>query len=258
MKKKWKRAAICAAIAIGSVILTIALGDIRFFKLLNLKAQDAHFIFRGTMPVKDIFLIGVDNKTLETFPELTPFWHHYYADAMRGAALGGAKVFVLDETFGVPVDKYVPDADSYIAQAFLEVAPTMPVVAAFVPEAMGAQHDARFAVPFNMLASTMGAAAMANLTADADDFVRSEELMERPEPGQPTTKSMALLAAEKFLGAESEFKDGYLYLNGKRIPGEDRTMIINFAGRAGTFPRVSLSDFYAAYQRNDVKALEGW
>ena len=69
---------------------------------------------------------------------------------------------------------------------------------------------------------------------------------------------MALLAAERFLGKESEVKDGEVYLGGKRIPGEDRTMKINFAGGPGTFPRVSLADFYAAYKRNDLKTLQGW
>jgi len=258
MNRKLKRALICTAIAVGSVILTLALSDVSLFHTLNLKARDAHFVFRGKVPVKDVFLIGVDNKTLNTFPELTAFWHHYYADAMRGAAMGRAKVFVLDITFGVPVEQYVPGADAEMAQAFLEVAPIMPVVAAFVPEAMGAQHDARFAVPFNMLASTMGAAAFANLTADSDDFLRSEELVEKPKPGEPLTRSMALLAVEKFLGKEVEVKGQDLYLGGERIPGEDRTMTINFAGPPGTFPRVSLADFYAAVKRNDVKALEGW
>ena len=175
MNKKLKRVAICAAIAVGSVALTIALARFHFFKSLNLKAQDAHFVFRGKVPTKDIMLIGVDQKTLDTFPELTAFWHRYYAAALRGAALGGAKVFVLDETFGIPVDQYVPNLDEDLAGAFLEVQGAMPVVAAFVPGSLGAQKDARFTVPLNMAASTMGAAAFANLTADEDDFLRSEE-----------------------------------------------------------------------------------
>ncbi len=258
MNKKLKRAAICAAIVVGSVALTLALGRFRFFQSLNLKAQDAHFLFRGKVPTRDIMLIAVDQKTLDTFPELTAFWHPYYADAMRGAALGGAKVFVLDEAFAIPVDKYVKDLDEELAGAFIEVNSTMPVVAAFVPEAMGAQHDARFTVPINIAAATMGASAMANLTADEDDFLRSEELIDKPEPGQPLTHSMALLAVEKFLGKEAEVKGRDLYLGGKLIPTDDRTMKINFAGPPGTFPRVSLADFYAAYKRNDVKALEAW
>lgn len=260
MNKKLKRTLICAAIAAGSVALTLSLGGIGFFKTLNNKAQDAHFLLRGKVPTRDVFLVGVDQKTLDTFPELTAFWHRYYADALRGAAMGGAKVFVLDEAFGIPVDRYFKDErpDEDLAGAFLEVNATMPVVAAFVPEAMGAQHDARFTVPINMAAATMGAAAFANLTADEDDFLRSEELIEKPEPGQPLTRSMALMAVERFLGQEAEVKGRDVYLGGKRIPTDDRAMKINFAGPPGTFPRVSLADFEAAYQRKDVAKLEGW
>ena len=64
MKRNWKRAAICAAIALASVIITVSLGRIRFFQLLSLKAQDAHFVLRGKMPTKDIIvLIEMDEKT---------------------------------------------------------------------------------------------------------------------------------------------------------------------------------------------------
>ena len=156
MKRKLIRIAICAAIAVGSVFLTLGLDNVRFFQLLNLKALDAQFVFRGQRPVKDIVIVGVDDKTLEAFPELTGFWHRYYADAMRGAALGGAKVFVLDATFGVPVEQYVPGNDAYIAQAFAELTPTMPIVAAYVAEANGSQQQSAFAVPLNMMASALG------------------------------------------------------------------------------------------------------
>ena len=36
-------------------------GHFRFFQLLNLKAQDVHFVLRRTLPVKDIVIIGVDD-----------------------------------------------------------------------------------------------------------------------------------------------------------------------------------------------------
>jgi adenylate cyclase len=263
MNRKWKRLAICTAIAFGSVFLTLALANIRFFQLLNLKAQDSHFVIRGRKPVKDIVIVGIDKKTLETFPEPTSFWHRYYADAMRAAALGGAKVFVLDATFAIPVTKYEPDNDQYIAQAFLEVSPTMPIVAAFVAEAMGAQQDARFTVPLNMAAATMGAAGYANMTADdsADDFVRRQELIEAPKKDVPTdqlSRSESLRAVEKFVGQDAVLKGNDLYLAGRRIPGEDRTVIINYAGPAGTIPRVPLYQFYEAYKNKDIKQLQSW
>ena len=57
MKKNWKRVLICAAIVLGSVLLTLAMGTIQFFKTVDLKAQDTHFVVRGTIPTKDILLV---------------------------------------------------------------------------------------------------------------------------------------------------------------------------------------------------------
>jgi adenylate cyclase len=261
MKRKLIRIAICAAIAVGSVFLTVGLGNVRFFQLLNLKARDSHFVFRGKVPVKDIVIVGIDDKTNDTFPELQSFWQRYYADAMRGAALGGAKVFVLDATFAVPVEQYVPGNDSYLAQAYAELTPTMPIVAAYVAEAMASQQDARFAVPLNMMSAALGGAGFANMTADTDDFIRRQELIEEPKAGVPTealARSESFRAAEKFLGQDAQIKDGELYLAGHRIPGNDRTIVINYAGPPGTVPRVPLYKFYEAYKRHDTKQLESW
>ncbi len=263
MKRHWRRIVICGAIVAGSVALTVSLSRYRFFQVLNVKAQDAQFVLRGKVPVSNIVLIGIDNATLDRFPELSSFWHRYYADAIRGAAEGGAKVFVLDETFVVPVTKYEPDNDAYLAQAFGEASATMPVISAFVPEAMGSQQDPRYAVPLNMMAAALGTAAMANLTADTDtdDFVRRQELIEAPKPGVPPesmTRSMALRAAEKFLGADIRFRGPDLYLGDRRIPASDRTVIINYAGPAGTIPRVPLYRFIEAARAHDLATLRNW
>jgi adenylate cyclase len=263
MQRKWQRAVGYSGIAVGSVCLTVGLANVKFFELLNLKAQDAHFVLRGKVPVKDIVIVGIDDKTLSTFSTPTYFFHKYYADAMRGAALGGAKVFLLDAYFAVPVTKYEPENDSYLAQAFVEVSPTMPVIAAYAAEAMGSHDDPRFAVPLNMVASAMGSAGYANLTADtnADDFVRRSELIEQPKPGVPTqslARSEALRAVEKFLGQDLELRGNEMFLAGRHIPAVDRTIVINYAGPSGTIPRVSLTDFYDAYERHDVNKLQSW
>ena len=91
MKRNWKRAAICAAIALASVVITISLGGIRFFQLLSLKAQDAHFVLRGKVPTKDIVLIEMDEKANDKFPEPMIFWQPYYAEAIQAAADAGGK-----------------------------------------------------------------------------------------------------------------------------------------------------------------------
>src|SRR5580698_827744 len=211
MKRNWKRAAICAAIALASVIITVSLGRIRFFQLLSLKAQDAHFVLRGKMPTKDIVLIEMDDKALAKFPEPTIFWQPHYAEAIQGAADAGAKVMVVDNAFLIPVRQWEPDSDSTLAAAYVAASQKMPVVLAFVASNAD-QKDPAFAVPVNMLASTFGTAAMPNLTADNDDFVRKQVLMEQPQSGQPPVRSMSLLAAEKFLGVTATVRNGHLYL----------------------------------------------
>jgi adenylate cyclase len=261
MKRKWQRLTICAAIALGSIVLTVLLASVPFFEAQSLKAQDAHFVLRGAIPPEDIVIIGIDDKTLDTLSELSSFWHPYYADAIRGAASGGARVFVLDHEFAVPVTKYEPDDDPLLAQAFAEASQKMPVITAFVASDAN-QKDPAFAVPLNMMSAAFGTAAYANLTVDPDDFVRRQELIEAPKSGEPTaqlTRGMALRAAEKFLGKDAELRDGSLFLGDRKIPtGDKRDMTINYAGPAGTFPRVSLVDFVRAVRAGNQRKLKQW
>jgi adenylate cyclase len=270
MNQRLRKATVIAAIAIASAGATIGLSQFRFFQLLNLKAQDVHFVLRGTQPVKNIVILGIDNATLSDPDFLDPsiFWHKHYADAMTAAAEAGAKTFVLDVTFAIPVEPYEKDnagRDSYLANAFGAVTQTMPVICAFVPEAMGAQQETFGAVPLNMIAGAMGMAAYANLTDDPDAFVRTQELIEAPETGKtadpsiPLTRSMALLAAEKFLGVEANFRGDQLYLGNRLIPvNKDRQLIINFAGPPGTVPRIPLNLFLKTARDKNIATLRKW
>ncbi len=255
MKRTWKRAAICAAIAVASVVITILLGQIRFIQLLDLKAQDAHFMLRGTEPTKDIVIIGIDEKTEDKFPEPRLFWQPYYAEAIQAAASAGAKVFMLDNFFAIPVSKWEPNNDTTLAGAAAATASTMPLVLAFVANTAD-QKDPAFAVPLNMMVNAFNGTAMANLTDDDDNLLRKQVLMETP-PG--TKRSMALRAAELFTGQTATLKDGHVFLGKREIPvDKDLEMTINFAGPAGTFPRVSLVDFIDAARAGDKAKLEKW
>jgi adenylate cyclase len=265
MNQGLRKAAVISAIAIAAAGATIGLSGFRFFELLNLKAQDVHFVLRGTEPVKDIVLIGIDEDTLENFPEPSLFWHKYYGDAMLAAARAGAKVFVLDVTFAIPVEGYEKDnahRDAALLEDYNTASQTMPIICAFVPEAMGAQKEKQFAVPLNMMIGALGMGAYANLTDDADAFVRTQELIEKPAAGagqdEPLTRSMALRAAEKFLGVDATFRNGELFLGNRRIPTNDRKLTINFAGPPGTIPRVPLNRFLDAAHRNDLATLRKW
>src|SRR5262245_35762119 len=168
--RKRKQWVVIAAIALGSVVSTLLLGKVKFVELLHLKAGDLHFLVRGKTPTSNIVVIAVDQKSLEHFEELMMFWHRYYAEAIRAAAEGGAKVFGLDHHFVVPVRKWEPDLDGILMQAVSETSATMPVICAYVEMLNSTQEQ--WPVPVDMLASALNQIGFANLTADPDDFVR--------------------------------------------------------------------------------------
>src|SRR5580704_8510514 len=258
MPKRWS-----FWVAWGTISLVAAggadlLGKLRFFQLLSLKAYDTNFVLRGKRPVDGIVLVVADEKTLNTFDDLQAFFHPYYAQAIKGAELGGAKAVGLDAAFAIPVTRWAPDNDRLMAEAVASA--QIPVVVGFIPALMGKQHD--WVIPVNMIASAMGLAGYSNLTTDLDDFVRRQELIESPAagtpPDAPLARSFPLRIAEKVLGQDAHFEQGRLVLAGKTIPATDRTIPINFAGPADTFPRISLSDFVAATQAKNTQQLKAW
>src|SRR5947209_20508421 len=116
--RKRKRWAFIALIAVSSVVATVLLGNLRFFHLVHLKASDFHFLVRGKRPASNIVVIAIDQKSLNTFHELLMFWHPYFAEAMKAAADGGAKVLGLDWQFTVDIRQYEPNHDQALAAAY--------------------------------------------------------------------------------------------------------------------------------------------
>ena len=259
MKRKWRHWALCVTLALGSAAAAWSLGGIRFFQILNLKAYDAHFVVRsfleGPPTISNIVLLVEDQKAFDSFSEPRLFWHKHYAEAIRAASEAGAKVIGLDHAFGIPVDQWEPDYDRLIGESVSTSA--APVIYGYVSE-LNSNPIAQ-SMPINMIAAGLGLGAFANLTADADDFVRRQELLEagsKNAADPPPARSFALRIAEKFLGSEAELQEGKLVLGRSAIPiSPDRTIAINYAGPPGTFPRYSLADFEAAAKAGNTAKL---
>src|SRR6266404_4239525 len=130
--RRRRRWAVIGAIAAGSVIATLLLGNSETVQQFNLKVSDLHFLVRGKKATSKIVVLAIDQKSLDTFHELQAFWHPYYAEAINAAAEGGAKVLMMDIAFGVDVRKYEPDHDRLLAAAVSANVETMPVVVANV------------------------------------------------------------------------------------------------------------------------------
>ncbi len=262
MKKKWRHWALCAVLAVGSALGASLLSDIRFFRILNLKAYDAHFIvrdfFRGRPAISNIVLLTADKKAMDTFPELRVFWNEHYANTIRAAGQAGAKVIALDLAFGVPIDQWQPNADELLAGA-ISTSP-VPVVVGYVSELNSNKQSQ--SIPVNMLAGALGLGAFANLAADDDDFIRNQELIEASSTNPadpPSARSLAMRTVEKFIGAEVQSQKGALTLQGHAIPiSPQRSIAINYAGPPNTFPSVSLADFEAAAKAGNQDQLRKW
>ena len=143
ISKKWKHRLICAALAACGVVSTLLLGQVRFFQLLHLKAQDVHFIVRGARPTPEVVLLLIDQKSLDTIQDLSILWHPYFAEAIRAAADNGANVLGLDVTFASPVERWEKGYDQQLAEAVTEALPRMPVVCGYVPGALEKQRIVR-------------------------------------------------------------------------------------------------------------------
>ncbi len=256
LSKHFKTVITCAGLAVGGVVATQLMSTTHFIQLLNLKAYDAQFVLRGKRPTTGVILIGIDAKSKNRYSDLLAFWHPYYADAIRAAGAGGAKVVALDVAFGIPVDKWAPGADAALSQAVSDS--SIPAIIGYVPSLLAKQRD--WPVPVNMVAAALGLGAFSNLTADSDDFIRNQELIEAAAPGDDNlAHSFALRIAEKYTGTDAQFTDGKLTLNGRPVPiTADRAIAINYAGPADTFPRVSLCDFIDAYKAGHVDQLKSW
>ena len=247
----------CTAIAIACAVGTRLLSDIPFFQILNLKSLDAQFVLRGKMPTSNIILLVADKKAFDTFAEPQIFWHPHYARAIEAASEAGAKVIGLDLAFGIPVEKWEPDFDRQLAGAFSTavMASGTPVVGGYV-SVMNSSQASIMQIPINIVASSLGLSAFVNMTIDPDDFVRRQELI---SADVPSNTSLALRVAEKFLGQDAVLKDRRLTLAGHDIPiSSDRSIFINYAGPAGTFPHVSLADFLDAAGRGEKDRLRDW
>jgi adenylate cyclase len=265
MGKRWRRWAICAAIAAGSVAGARLLSTFRFFELLNLKSLDAEFVLRGKMPPWNVMLVLADQQALDAFPELRLFWHKYYASAIRAAGEGGAKVIGLDVVFGVPVEKYAPDLNLDQSMAEAVATSPIPVVCGYVENLQG--NPAVQSVPINLLSASLGLAGFSALTVDPDDFVRRQELIEARSTNPndpPPMSSFALRIAEKYLGTDAEFQKGKLTLAGFPVPiAPDRSIYIRDANPRNSKPpdanpHVSLAEVVAAEQAGNTDQLRKW
>ncbi|MBI3934180.1 MAG: adenylate/guanylate cyclase domain-containing protein [Acidobacteria bacterium] len=241
-------------------------------QLLELKTYDSRFVLNEKLrfvlygkqpPPAGIILAQIDAETEAAFPdEPHIFWHLHYAEMMRAAAAGGARAIGLDVSFALSVEPWEPDYDRQLAAAFAEVSATTPVVLAYDNLPPGAQD-----LPLYILASAMGAIGYAELTLDADGFIRRQELISGDKSAYESfaarLAAVTLKASWSQPNAESEAtgdsQPRTLMLGDHTVPLDSSGfLLIHYWGPAGTFPAVSMAKVLRAQASHDTAALEEW
>lgn len=206
-------------------------------RILDLKAYDLHMILMAPRVPPDIALVVIDQKSIERYSDPLLFWHRYYARALDASVKAGARAIGLDIVFGVPVDRWERGLDEELAAAVLRARNTIPVVCGTAAPIHTRQKE--WPVPVNMACAAQARTGFVNLRAGEDDFIR--EIETTSVDGHP---AFAMALAEARLGA--------------RPPVPQRVIRIRYAGPSGTVARVSLADFLAASEAEDIDRLRAW
>lgn len=255
-RSRWRRrgamrALGCLAVAAGA-LLAWGLASLPLFRSLELKTYDWRMVLGGKQtPPPDIVLVTIDARTEAALPEPRALWHPHFAELLRAAEAGGARLVGVDVVFPISAEKWVPDGDRELAAAFAEVSVTVPVILAYAN-----LQPAQAGLPLYMLASAQDAIGYANLTKDMDGYARRQELTDRSgslsfvarlaehcRPDQPRIRS----------------ENGKLLYGGASVPLDPAGfMMIRYWGPGGTFPAVSMADVLAAARQRDSDQLARW
>ena len=181
IRKLWKN----ALVLIASIGLAFVAGRLPLFDYLNYLVQDS--LVRDAAPPAiggDILVVGVDEATLEAFPEPIVMWHKYMAGVIDGARIGGARAMGMDLIPAISLDWLDRSLDLTLFKALRKA------TAAGMPVVLGYDSGENGQIPhrkFMMAASGLG---YLNLWPDRDGVVRSYRLVSEGR-GDKSLESLA-------------------------------------------------------------------
>ncbi len=249
LTRVWRNRWLFAAGAtVISVFLALLLANLRPLEVFEFKTYDARFGLRGELAAEadDIVVVGIDDASFAGLGKW-PFSRVYFAKAIKNLYEAGARLIVLDVEFTEP-NTEAPRQDLVLAAA-VKRAGNVILAGKWVVE--HAANDIVYGYPLppmEVLQKTGVRWGLVNVDEDPDGFVRRYLLF------QPHNQRVLLpLSVEAFrwlAGTQNGNgpdvvleRDGYFVVAGRRVPKhDDNSMLINFRGPAGTFPRFSFVD----------------
>ncbi len=233
----------------GAIILSAIImlaGRTGLLYELELKSFDARFIWRGPVDVSEspIVIVAIDDETFATVPSRYPFPRSWYARMIRNLFASGARMVIFDVQFTEPS---TPEEDAALAEATAEYADRI-----IHAGKIAVTHDVRINKvltqalrPIEVIEKTGSQLGIVNMGEDRDGFTRQYPLY--VEHGGVNYLPLALKALQILkdipdTGAFHRDDPKVIRFGDFRIPRmTESTMLINFAGPAGTFDTKSLA-----------------
>ncbi len=207
---------------------------------LELSTLDLRFQLRDVQPVDDspIVLVTIDDYSFSALPDRWPWPRSYYAHAIRNLKKAGARVVGVDVIFDKP-DNYGLEKDSLLAAAIRDAGNV--VLARKLDQDERIKTYQTMTDPIPLLANE-ARSGLVSIPADPDGIYR------RYLPAQyfdnAFRPSFVVELIRKYHGIADdvtpEFEETHFRFGDLHIPAyENTSMLINYAGPAGTFPQYS-------------------
>jgi adenylate cyclase len=265
---------ICATIAVAFALLRLATPW--YLELLDLKALDLRFTFRGTrMPTNAVVIVGIDERSLARFGRW-PWPRSRLAELVERLTAYGARTIAFDVVFDTAdaandaaFAATIRKSGRVVLGEFFdfdaEQMPTVPVfpeVPARASEAGKARlHEAKaIRWPIGPLAAAAADVGHVNFIPDVDGGFRRVPLVIRL--GDAIAPSLSVAALRHWLGGADalltlgEPGEARLVLGDRELPIDDAGELrIDFLGPPGTVPTVSALDVLE--ERVSRPALDG-
>ncbi len=271
----WRRGRLLAALLVFCVAAAVTYGMSAFGQADALDAWwlRARFSAREALqgrprPDPDIVIVGIDDRSLDKWPEPVIAWGGHLADAVNRMRAGGARVIALDWIQPEPTGKWFNqkfrDNDLRLGEA-LSKTRNVVMVKEFRP---GAPADKEWITTTPEILYALPEAALdpercmgyAELTGK-DSVVAAMEPAQPAKAGSKSSASETSFAArivERVLGADGQLQEGRAWT----IPGKvraplraDNSLLVNyrsFSGQ-GAFTQYSLSDIAQPSKQPDTR-----
>jgi adenylate cyclase len=252
MSRSWTAKFVVAMIVAAAVVLFTGQPFLRLAILqrLELSTLDYRFNFRGPLPLDsaDVVIVEIAEDSFHSISDRFPWPRSHYAHLLRNLARAGARVVGFDILFGDP-DPRGERNDSLLRDALAQT--HLGVLAGKREEDNPlytlTSAEQNFGNIFYPVDSALG---LVNIRADNDGIYRAYStafIVDTSATGGITLPTFAFAVLNRYFGlptGTTPQRDGLNFTYaGRLLPASDASSIlINYYGPSGTFPRVKFQD----------------